>query len=180
MVVDSAGPWAHWVARHAGLELPIVSCRQTMAVLRRPISFGDCHPIVNDFILGTSFRSDGNATIIGRFDRSQTQYPIEPDAADGSVAGKDLDELRSLWQKRYPAGQRCIQTGGWSGLYDVTPDWMPICDRLGPDGFYTCCGTSGHGFKFGPVFAQSLTNWILDGTTGGIDTSHLSMRRFRR
>ncbi|MEO0941821.1 MAG: FAD-dependent oxidoreductase [Cyanobacteria bacterium J06642_12] len=180
VVVDTAGPWAQLVARQIGLELPIVSCRQTMAVLRRPIAFGDRHPIVNDFILGTSFRSDGNSTIIGRFDRSQTEYPIEPDATDGSVVGADIDHLRRLWIQRYPAGSRCVQAGGWSGLYDVTPDWMPICDRLGPEGVYVCCGTSGHGFKFGPVFGQHLANWIVDGSAGDRNIDRLSMQRFRQ
>ena len=178
VVIDTAGPWAALVARQAGQAIPIVSCRQTMAVLRRPIAFGERHPIVNDFILGTSFRCDGNSTIVGRFDRSQTQHPIEPDTADGSVAGAEIEHLSRLWIQRYPAGSRCVQTGGWSGLYDVTPDWMPICDRLGPEGFYVCCGTSGHGFKFGPVFGRSLANWIVDGSAGNLDIAHLSMQRF--
>ncbi|MEM9568999.1 MAG: FAD-dependent oxidoreductase [Cyanobacteria bacterium P01_E01_bin.34] len=180
VVVDTAGPWAHVVSSQIGLEIPIVSCRQTMAVLRRPIEFGDRHPIVNDFILGTSFRSDGNSTIIGRFDRSQTQHPTDPDAADGSVAGADIDHLSQLWIKRYPLGRRRVQVGGWSGLYDVTPDWIPICDRLGPEGFYVCCGTSGHGFKFGPVFGQYLANWIVDGSVGDRNIDRLSMQRFRQ
>ncbi|MGK7910334.1 MAG: NAD(P)/FAD-dependent oxidoreductase [Synechococcus sp.] len=180
VVVDTAGPWAHLLARQVGLEIPVVSCRQTMAVLRRPISFGARHPIVNDFILGTSFRSDGNSTVVGRFDRSQTQHPLDPNVADGSVGGAEIQHLRALWTQRYPVGQRGVLVGGWSGLYDVTPDWMPICDRLGPAGFYVSCGTSGHGFKFGPVFGQVLAKWIAGESASDVDMAQLSMQRFQQ
>ena len=178
VAIDTAGPWAQILASQVGLDIPVVSCQQTMAILHRPIIFGAPHPVVNDFILGTSFRSEGNSTIIGRFDRSQTKHPVEPDSAELSVAGAAIKHLATLWKRRYPTGDRSIIAGGWSGLYDVTPDWMPICDRLGPAGFYVCCGTSGHGFKFGPVFGKGLANWVTSGSPGNIDFSHLSARRF--
>ena len=178
IVLDTAGPWSREIACHAGVDLPLVPCRQVMAVLRRPIAFGDRHPIVNDFILGTSFRSDGGSTYIGRFDRSQIDSPIDPDINDESVPGDALAYLLSRWQRRYPTGANAVLWGGWSGLYDVTPDWMPICDRVGPDGFYACCGTSGHGFKFGPLFGRGLADWIVDGRFGAIDLSPLAIGRF--
>ncbi|MBD2100642.1 FAD-binding oxidoreductase [Leptolyngbya sp. FACHB-261] len=160
VVIDCAGPWAAQVAQWVGLTLPLVSCRQVMAVLQRPSDFGVPHLSVNDFVHGTSFRTQGSDTFVGWFDRGQTQDPIDPDQFDDSVPGERLAPLQQKWQKRYPSSQPAILRGGWSGLYDVTPDWMPIIDQIGPEGFYVCCGHSGHGFKFGPYLGQLMTQWI--------------------
>ncbi len=160
VVVDCAGPWAAQVAQWAGIALPLVCCRQVMAVLQRPADFGPSHLSVNDFVQGTSFRAGGQDTFIGWFDRSQTQDPIAPDAFDDSVPGARLAPLAQKWHQRYPTARPPILRGGWSGLYDVTPDWMPIVDQVGPEGFYACCGHSGHGFKFGPLLGRLLSQWL--------------------
>ncbi|WP_017324487.1 FAD-binding oxidoreductase [Synechococcus sp. PCC 7336] len=178
VVVDAAGPWAAAIASSAGTALPLVSCRQVMAVLQRSPDFGSPHPIVNDFIGGISFRSEGQATYVGRFDRRQTEDPVGPDDFDETVPGESVKRLADAWKHRYPCGARSVTWGGWCGLYDVTPDWMPIVDRLGPEGFYACCGGSGHGFKFGPLFGQLLADWIVSGTLAETDLTVLSGRRF--
>lgn len=181
VAIDTAGPWAHQVASTAGVDIPLIPCRQVMAVLRRPVSFGAQHPIVNDFILGTSFRSEGRgSTYIGRLDRSQLNDPVDPDRYDDSLSSQELTHLCGCWQKRYPSGANAVTRGGWSGMYDVTPDWMPICDRLGPQGFYLCCGTSGHGFKFGPLLGRELANWVVnDSPSGTFDFGVFSASRFK-
>ncbi|MEO0852143.1 MAG: FAD-dependent oxidoreductase [Cyanobacteria bacterium J06648_11] len=164
VVVDAAGPWAKAIADSVGIALPLIACRQIMAVLARSPQFGPPHVIVNDFIAGTSFRASGHLTYVGWFDRSQIDDPIDPDNYDESLPGDRLNDLAAAWQHRYPLGvATTARWGGWSGAYDVTPDWMPICDRLGAEGFYVCCGTSGHGFKFGPLFGQLMARWIETG-----------------
>jgi len=49
--------------------------------------------------------------------------------------------------------------GGWQGLYDVTPDWMPIVDEP-LEGLVTCVGLSGHGFKLAPALALMVDEII--------------------
>ncbi|MEO1133288.1 MAG: FAD-dependent oxidoreductase [Cyanobacteria bacterium J06639_1] len=164
VVVDAAGPWAQAIACSAGISIPLLPCRQIMAVLARSPQFGAPHVTVNDFVAGTSFRAAGHLTYVGWFDRSQTDDPIDPDAYDESLPGDRLTALAAAWQHRYPLGAKTTaRWGGWSGAYDVTPDWMPICDRLGIEGFYACCGTSGHGFKFGPLLGHLMARWIETG-----------------
>ncbi len=46
-------------------------------------------------------------------------------------------------------------------FYAMTPDEDPVIDRL-PDGRYVCAGFSGHGFKFAPVLAAAVAEWIMD------------------
>ncbi|MEM9153855.1 MAG: FAD-binding oxidoreductase [Cyanobacteria bacterium P01_F01_bin.33] len=164
VVVDAAGPWGQAIARTCGILLPLLPCRQVMAAIARFPQFGPPHIAVNDFIAGTSFRAAAELTYVGWFDRSQVNDPIDPDNYDETIPGTSLVELAQVWQHRYPIGTATtVRVGGWSGAYDVTPDWMPICDRFGPEGFYACCGTSGHGFKFGPLFGQLVAQWIADG-----------------
>ena len=178
VAIDTAGPWARQLSNFVGVDIPLTPCRQVMAVLRCPISFGGEHPIVNDFILGTSFRSEGGSTYIGRFDRSQLHSPVDPDFSEHGVTDREIYHLRDCWIHRYPSGKNAVAWGGWSGVYDVTPDWMPFFDRLGPEGFYLCCGTSGHGFKFGPLFGRELANWVVNGSPSGtVDFSSLSASR---
>jgi len=47
------------------------------------------------------------------------------------------------------------------GLYDTTPDWIPIYDKSSLPGFYVAIGTSGNQFKnapmIGPVMAELIT-----------------------
>jgi sarcosine oxidase subunit beta len=177
VAIDVAGPWATAIAASAGIPLPLTSCRQVMAVLQRPLDFGRPHLSVNDFILGTSFRTEGNATYIGWFDRRQIRDRIEPDDFTEGVPGESVAALGCAWKQRYPSGQAAIARGGWCGLYDVTPDWMPIVDRVGPEGFYLCCGTSGHGFKFGPILGQEIAAWVT-GSDAKFDLLHFNLQRF--
>ncbi|GGP20201.1 oxidoreductase [Thermocladium modestius] len=51
---------------------------------------------------------------------------------------------------------------GWGGLYDVTPDWMPILDEP-IKGIVTCVGLSGHGFKLSPALGLMVAEMVRDG-----------------
>lgn len=39
----------------------------------------------------------------------------------------------------------------WGGLIDLTPDGLPLIDRVGPEGLVAAAGFSGHGFGIGPA-----------------------------
>ena len=70
--------------------------------------------------------------------------------------------LRKLGQA-FPAFLTARCTHQWAGLIDVTPDAIPVIDRVcGREGLYVASGFSGHGFGVGPgagkLMAQILTN----------------------
>lgn len=48
---------------------------------------------------------------------------------------------------------------GWGGLYDVTPDWMPILDEPIRN-VIACVGLSGHGFKLSPALGIMIAETI--------------------
>jgi len=57
---------------------------------------------------------------------------------------------------------------GLAGVYDVTPDWMPVYDRTSLDGFYVAIGTSGNQFKNAPLVGQILCD-LVDACEAGHD-----------
>jgi sarcosine oxidase subunit beta len=58
---------------------------------------------------------------------------------------------------------------GVAGLYDVTPDWLPVYDRTDLAGFYVAIGTSGNQFKTAPLVGQLIAA-LVDAAEGGRDT----------
>ena len=51
----------------------------------------------------------------------------------------------------------------WGGLLDMTPDALPVLDRVdGIDGLVVAAGFSGHGFGIGPAVGPCLAALALD------------------
>jgi sarcosine oxidase, subunit beta len=61
---------------------------------------------------------------------------------------EEVETFSAAILKRFPVMEEGQAQGGWAGLYDVTPDWQPVIDRI-PEvkGFYCAIGFSGHGFQ---------------------------------
>jgi sarcosine oxidase subunit beta len=54
----------------------------------------------------------------------------------------------------------------WGGLLDMTPDALPIIERVPQfDGLVIAAGFSGHGFCLGPVTGQIVRELVLEGAT---------------
>jgi sarcosine oxidase subunit beta len=52
----------------------------------------------------------------------------------------------------------------WRGLYPMTPDGLPICDRVREiEGMYLAVGMCGQGFMMGPGVGRNMTNLIVHG-----------------
>jgi glycine/D-amino acid oxidase-like deaminating enzyme len=85
-----------------------------------------------------------------------TFNPLTPPSLDYSLDVMERAAKRFRWFE----GARLM--GGWQGLYDVTPDWMPIIDEPIKK-LILCVGLSGHGFKLAPAFALMITEMIKYG-----------------
>jgi glycine/D-amino acid oxidase-like deaminating enzyme len=61
--------------------------------------------------------------------------------------------------------RRAVSYGGFSALYDMTPDGHPIVSEF-PHlrGFWCNCGWSGNGFAPAPAAGESIARRILGGT----------------
>lgn len=84
---------------------------------------------------------------------------ISPDAQDQAADPYLISRLTEV-AARYLPGYHPEPVAAERCLYDNTPDEDFILDRAG--NVVVGCGTSGHGFKFGPLLGQ----WLADLATG--------------
>jgi sarcosine oxidase len=158
-VIVCAGPWTARLVATAGIAVPSAPTLEQVAYLtpvgdpppEMPIFF--CHsapspyglPVPGSLVYKIGLHQSGPATDPDRQDREQ----------DASLTGR-LRELAALHVPGYvpePSRiERCI--------YDNTPDEDFMLDRAGR--ITIGSGTSGHGFKFGPL----LGDWLAAMATG--------------
>jgi glycine/D-amino acid oxidase-like deaminating enzyme len=157
VVVNAAGLWSAHVARLAGVALPIVVGRHPVFVVERDPGFGDAHPVYLDLAGGAYVRPEtGGLTLTGSLTDDETQHPMDPEQLGGDVG---LDEATVVLGRTGQALPRLAEgryRRGWSGAFDITPDWMPILDEAPVSGFFIAAGMSGHGFKLAPAVGESM------------------------
>jgi sarcosine oxidase, subunit beta len=181
LVFNAANVWAPKLLEPLGVHVPVEPARAQIALFRRPSGYGRRPPAIADFVQANYIRDHpGDITFVGGMDPLQEQHVPDP---DNYAETADWDVVKShrehLW-KRLPAMTRSVFRGGYSGLYDMSPDLHPIVDEVpGADGVFVACGFSGDGFKYGPVIGQALVEWALDGQSS-IDVSELHLQRFAR
>ncbi len=77
-----------------------------------------------------------------------------------------------------PAVRRATLARHWAGFIDISPDGLPIIERLArPDGLVLLTGLNGHGLAIAPVLGRLLTDLALDGRTS-YDIAPFRLARF--
>ena len=169
-VILTAGPWTAGLLAGTGVTLPTTpTLEQTAYVVPAGgAPAGDGVPIFIRFGDQTPYGLPEPGT--GRF--KVGLHPSGPiggpgrsgpviapggqDDAPDPALGRDIEAAVRQYLPGYRpepvASQRCV--------YDNTPDGDFVLDRAGP--LVIGCGTSGHGFKFGPL----LGVWLADLATG--------------
>jgi sarcosine oxidase subunit beta len=70
-------------------------------------------------------------------------------------------------------------TGGWSGMYEVTPDWNPVMGTAATvAGLHYAAGFSGHGFKLSPAVGILMPEQVAEGRARTIDIFPYRVERF--
>lgn len=181
VVVNCAGPWAARVAALAEGRLPINACRVQVAVLRRPAGYEAPHPVVTDFVHATYFRPEtGDLTLVGLVDPSEAEAVVDPDAYAEHVDADFVSEVGGRFVLRCPPMELAGSTGGFAGLYAVTPDWHPIVDEVPPgSGCFVCAGFSGHGFKLGPAVGVMAADLVTGEEAPRFDAVPFRLGRFQ-
>lgn len=174
LVLNCAGPWGARVAKMAGLEAPINSCRVQVAFFRRPAGYEAAHPVVADFIRATYFRAEtGQLTLVGLVDPAEADAVVDPDNYNEQLDRDFVLDIGERLVGRYPPMERSQSTGGYAALYAITPDWHPIVDEApAGSGCYICAGFSGHGFKLGPAVGLMAAD-LLTGASQPEFDAHL-------
>ena len=178
VVVNAAGAWARSLAGMAGVDLPIHPRRRQVAVVAPDGGLPEDVPLTIDLDTGSYFRPerDGAALVGGQF--AAADPDVDPDAYATSM---DLDWAATAVERAADCatyfGDDSRITGGWAGLYAVTPDHHPIVEETLP-GFVTAAGFSGHGFQHAPATGQLVAELCVDGEASLVDVDPLSSRRF--
>jgi len=169
-VVNCAGAWGDRVAAMVDVCLPIEVHRTPTVVFQKPEGLRSGGPIISDAVNRVYWRNFCKEFLrIAHF--GFTLDPADPDAFDESVTWPQSLSLRAPLFRRMGVMRRALCTGGFSALYDMTPDGHPI---IGPsadaEGFWNNCGWSGNGFASAPALGECLSRLIL-GDSCAIDLS---------
>jgi glycine/D-amino acid oxidase-like deaminating enzyme len=91
-----------------------------------------------------------------------------------------LREARNALSRAFPAFAAMQVVESWAGLMDVTPDAVPIIDRVeGREGLFVATGFSGHGFGIGPGAGRLMAD-IVAGDSPVVDPKPFRLARFAR
>lgn len=165
-VLVAANAWSPALLAPLDLALPITATRHPMVALRRPSDAsrrGELHAVCLDLARAIYLRPDlGGITLVGSTENVFTTS--DPDNYTPGLSAEEIAFFRARAPLCFPALRYAVPRGGWAGIYDDTPDFHPILDRLpGYAGLYCAAGFSGHGFKLSPVVGSWMAQLVLTG-----------------
>jgi glycine/D-amino acid oxidase-like deaminating enzyme len=168
------------VGRLAGLERPVVASRESVITLRpgRNFDFSPRHPVTADLVNEVYLRPEtGNLVLLAN--TRDTLAPGDPDHYEDRPDPDHVTDLVSRLARLMPAAADAQITGGWSGMYEVSPDWNPIMGTVPTvAGLHYAVGFSGHGFKLSPIVGVLMAEQIAEGRAHTIDISPYRLERF--
>ena len=181
-VVNAAGPWAKLIGDMVGIALPIEPLRRHIFVAQPPTAEGwvqdgvhtapETRIMVIDFESSFYFHREGANLLFGMGD------PDERHSFEMAVDERLLEKVAPVATTRLPVLADAPIAHSWAGLYEVSPDAMPI---LGPvdvvPGFHMIGGFSGHGFMHAPAAGRLVAD-IIDGHEPDIDVEPFAFARF--
>jgi sarcosine oxidase subunit beta len=131
VVVNAAGPWAGQVGAMAGVDVFVKPVRRQMSATTPIPQVPKDFPMVIDFAQSLYFHREGPGILTGM------SNPDEPPGFDQSL---DLDwQMRHLEAAilRMPILAEAGILNSWAGLYEVSPDALPILGRVaGLEGYF--------------------------------------------
>jgi sarcosine oxidase subunit beta len=177
VVVNCGGLWADRLLRPLGIDITITPTRHQMCFFRRPAGFAT-HPAIADTVQMTYMRPEhGDLTIHGLLAHDEV---VDPDRYNEGADPEQILENARRIAHRFPVMEHGLAMGGYSGVYDVTPDHQPVLGAV-PEyqGLYVDFGWSGHGFKHSPMIGDILSDVILQGRSAEFDLAPFRWHRFR-
>lgn len=184
-VVLATGPWSGSVFRGLGLELPIKLVRHPVAIFDRPEGFRGTRPVVFDFVRSAYYKPEGKSLLfVGSMEAEldESSPPADPDLYDQGISFDETEKFTSWTTQAYPVmAENGRLEGGYSGVYDNTPDQQPIIGELSEYGYrdmFCLVGLSGHGFKLCPEFGRIMAALVKEGRFTDYAVSGFRLKRF--
>ncbi len=156
VVVVTAGPWARRLLAPAGIDLPVVETRETVAYFRLD---GPVPSVVAEVVTrGHGFYALSDPEFGLKVGSHMRGRPSDPDEERG--ADPDLVREIAAWTaERFPRADP-NPAHAQSCFYTTTDDERFILERHGRVVVGSAC--SGHGFKFGPAIGRRLAALAIE------------------
>jgi sarcosine oxidase subunit beta len=171
-VVCAAGAWSAEVGSWVGVDLPVTPLRRQILVTEPVPDLDSRTPFTIDFDTSFYFHAEGRGLLLGMSD---------PDETPGFTLTRSdgwLPRLGAAIERRAPALADVGISGGWAGLYEMTPDHNGLIGRAeAVENFLYATGFSGHGFLMGPAVGEVMRDLYL-GEKTFVDITGLSAARF--
>jgi sarcosine oxidase subunit beta len=183
VIVNAAGPWAASIGAMAGVDVPISPLRRHIFIAQPPAAgWARGGPggaaagppdrvMVIDAASSFYFHREGAGLLFGMGD------PDEPSSFEQSVDWAVLEKIAPVAARWLPALPELPIARAWAGLYEMTPDAMPIIGPCGVEGLFAIAGFSGHGFQHAPAAGRILAD-VITGRDPDFDLSPFAFDRF--
>ena len=155
-VVNAAGIHAKEISKTIGIDIPIASLIFEILVTEPLPPF--ITPVLGCPEKKFGFRqtSNGNVLFCSSVPNDLTY--------DMAVTREKLKERVKLMISVFPQLADVSIIRSFAGLFDITPDLVPIIDTFeNPQGYFLAAGFSGHGLAIGPAVGKQVAEWIGNG-----------------
>jgi len=174
-VVNACGAWSGQVASLFGVDLPVQPYRRNAYMTEQFPKFPVPIPLTFDVDSGFWMRKEQDSILFGMAN------PADPPGVNLNVDWDWLPEVLEAGIDRFPLLEeaRLAKKQCWAGLYEITPDHMPVLGRH-PEmpNYLHASGFSGHGVMHSPATGMLIAEEILDGRAYSIDIDELRISRF--
>ncbi|MFE7071171.1 NAD(P)/FAD-dependent oxidoreductase [Streptomyces sp. NPDC057620] len=171
-VVCAAGAWSRAVGAMAGVDLPVEPLRRQIAVTEPIPDLPPDLPMTIDFTSSLYFHTEGPGLLVGMSD------PDERPGFATETHDRWIPRLYEAMELRAPTLLDVRRTGGWAGLYEITPDHNALIGEAAQvSRFLYATGFSGHGFLQGPAVGEVVRDLYL-GQDPFVDITPLRADRF--
>ncbi|SES65174.1 NAD(P)/FAD-dependent oxidoreductase [Anaerobranca gottschalkii] len=171
-LINAAGPYAQFIAKMVGIELPVYSERHQILVTQPVKQIQD--PMVISLEYGFYCQQVPHGSFIMGFGD-----PNELKGTDISSTANFLEEMAEKIIPVLPVLKNIKVLRQWAGLYNMTPDAQPILGNTEEvENFYLANGFSGHGFMIAPAVGKLTAKMITDQPLD-IDIKVLNLKRFK-
>jgi len=175
-VVNAAGPWAASVGALTGVDVPVQPYRRCIYMTEAMPEMPP-FPFVIDTESGFYMRKEGDKLLIGVTNEN------EPAGENLAVDWEWLETVLERGARRFPflANVGIVRRNCWAGLYENTPDHMPVLGRH-PEvpNYVDASGFSGHVVMHSPATGMLIAEEVLDGRAHTIEIDELRITRFGR
>jgi sarcosine oxidase subunit beta len=170
-VVLAAGAWSGALAATAGVQLPIEPVPRVVVTTGVFPGVPERRTLVIDATSSFYFHREGDGVLMGMGGRDATTFDTTVD--DRFVNEELVPRAVTVYPPLADAGIH----SRWAGLYEMTPDRLPVVGPAPVDGLWVAAGFSGHGFQHGPIVGKVVAESIM-GAPASVDVSALSLNRF--